>query len=179
MKIIKILKCFYVCILFVIAVCLLTFILVSNFNKNKYFELFGYSFFEVQSYSMYPELTKGDLIVVKKRDSSEYEVGMTVTYLRPTDTMTTTHKIVGIDGNLVTTKGINEETNKDCDLPIEKEYIIGEVIGIWTGFNNVKQFVTHPIGIIIIILSGFLFIEALDYLEVKCSKSKNSRKEQE
>ena len=145
------------------------------FSNKKYLDLFGYSVFEVQSYSMYPELTKGDLILVKKRDSSEYDVGMTVTYLRPTDKSTTTHKIVNIDGNIVTTKGINTETNNDCDVPFEIEYIIGEVVHVWTGYSEVKQFITHPIGIIIIILSNFLLIEGFSYLEIKLSnKEENS-----
>ena len=172
---VSIIKYTFISFLLLVIVLLTTIILSLAFSNKKYLDLFGYSVFEVQSYSMYPELTKGDLILVKKRDSSEYDVGMTVTYLRPTDKSTTTHKIVNIDGNIVTTKGINAETNNDCDVPFEIEYIIGEVVHVWTGYSEVKQFITHPIGIIIIILSNFLLIEGFSYLEIKLSnKEENS-----
>ena len=177
MKVIKAIKYAYISIALVIILGLLIVLLESTFSKKKYFDFLGYSVFEVQSYSMYPELSKGDLIVVKKRESSEYEVGMTVTYLRPADNTTTTHKIVSIDGNLVTTKGINENTNKDYDLPFDIENIVGEVVAVWTGYDEVKEFVTHPIGIIIVILTGLLFVEGLGFLESKFSKEETSRKD--
>ena len=70
MKLIKLIKCLFVGILLVVIVFLVSLILVASFSKKNYLEVFGYSFFEVKSYSMYPELEKGDLIVVKKRESS-------------------------------------------------------------------------------------------------------------
>lgn len=170
MKIIKLIKYIFVGLLAFVTIGLITIVIASTINEKKYLEVFGYSIFEVKSYSMYPELTKGDLIIVKKRDSSDYKVGMTITYLRPTDETTTTHKIVSIDGNLVTTKGINTETNKDNDLPFDIECIIGEVVTVWNGYGDFRQFVTHPIGIIIIILTGFLLIEGFSYLKIKFFK---------
>ena len=178
MKIIKFIKYSFFCILLLMLVVFATIVLTKVFSKNKYLEFFGYSAFEVQSYSMYPELSKGDLVIVKKRDSSEYEVGMVVTYLRPTDNTTTTHKIVSIDGNIVTTRGVNAETNQDNDLPFEIDCIIGEVVTVYSGYSDVKGFVTHPVGIIIIILTGFLFIETLNYLEKNFKDKETSRKEQ-
>ena len=71
-RLIKLIRYIYISVLVVIGVCLITFILASTLSKKNYLEVFGYSFFEVKSYSMYPELEKGDLIVVKKRESSEY-----------------------------------------------------------------------------------------------------------
>ena len=174
----SVLKYTFVGILLSITVLLMTIVCASAFSDKKYFDFFGYSVFEVQSYSMYPELTKGDLILVKKLNSSEYKIGMTVTYLRPSDNTTTTHKIVSIDGNLVTTKVIKDETNKECDLHFEIDNIVGEVVTVWTGYNDVKQFITHPIGIIITILSIFLLFEGFSYLELKFSQDKNSGKEQ-
>jgi signal peptidase len=169
MKVIKLIKYTFLFALLFVMICLITLSIATSSSKNKYLELFGYSFFEVKSYSMYPELSKGDLVIVKKRDSSEYKVGMIVTYLRPTDSTTTTHKIVSIDGNIVTTKGVNENTNKDCDLPFDIECIVGEVVTVWKDYSDVKDFIVHPIGIIIIVLTGFLVIEVFNYLEEKYS----------
>ena len=170
MKIIKIVKCIFISLLVFITIGLITLVIAVTTSGKQYSELFGYSVFEVKSCSMYPELNDGDLILVKKRDSSEYEVGMTITYLRPSDKTTTTHKIISIDGDLVITKGVNDATNKDCDLPFDIENVIGEVVAVWSGYGKIREFVTNPIGIIIIILTGFLFIECLSYLEIKFSK---------
>ena len=170
MKILKLFKYVYISVMSVIILVLVSFLLASLFSKKGYTEIFGYSFFEVQSYSMYPELDKGDLIVVKKRKSSEYKKDMVVTYWLPTDTIPTTHKIVSIENDTVITKGINPNTNNGNDLPFDIEYIIGEVVVVWSGYSNVKQFITNPVGIIIIILSGFLLIEGFNYIEDKYTK---------
>ena len=113
MKTIKVIKYLFVGIILFIMSILLFIILITAINENKNLGVFDYSAYEVKSNSMYPDLIEGDLIVVKKRDKSEYEVGMVVTYKRPTDKTTTTHKIVSIDGDIVTTKGINDLTNND------------------------------------------------------------------
>ena len=178
MRIIKIIKYGFFSVLSIIVMLLIAIIILGAVNKTKHFEVFGYSAFEVKSYSMYPKLNKGDLVIVKKRENSEYQVGMIVTYLRPSDTTTTTHQIISIDGNVVTTKGINEETNQDADLPFDIECIIGEVVVVCPRYGKVKDFVTNPLGIIIIILTGFLFVEGLSYLENIISKKETGGKEQ-
>ena len=145
MKVIKIIKYIYISIVSIIILFFITFLLATVFSNKGYTEVFGISFFEVKSYSMYPELTKGDLVVVKKRDKSYYEVGMVVTYITPNDKIPTTHKIVSIEGDTVITRGVNKETNNTDD----------------------------PIGIIIIVLSGFLFIEGFTLLEEKILKKES------
>lgn len=144
---------------------LVTLLISTLFNENRYAKVFGYSFFEVESYSMYPELTKGDLVVVKKRESFEYEVGMVVTYICPTDSIPTTHKIVQIDGNIITTRGINEVTNTSDDTPFDVKCIIGEVVTVWYGYSKTKDFITNPFGVLIILLTGFLLLEGFNLLE--------------
>jgi len=173
MRIAKILKFTYITIISIIILILGIFLLSSLFSKKDYPQVFGYSFFEVKSYSMYPELDKGDLVIVKKRDVSEYKVDMVVTYITPNDKIPTTHKIVKIEGNIITTRGINTETNNSDDKPFEVDYIIGEVVGVFRNYNNVRDFVTNPIGIVVILLTGFLFIEGINFLENKTSKKEN------
>ena len=46
----------------------------SLINKDSYTKAFGIALFEVESYSMYPDLDKGDLIIVKKRKPEKYQV---------------------------------------------------------------------------------------------------------
>lgn len=165
MKTIKIVKNIYLGLLSTVILLLVIFLLCSLFSKRGYTVMFGYSFFEVKSYSMYPELDKGDLVIVKKRAADEYEVGMIVTYMRENDDIPTTHKIVKIEGNVITTRGINEETNISDDEPFDVSNIIGEVTGVWRNYSNVRSFVTSPLGFIVIILLGFLIIEGFALLE--------------
>lgn len=178
MKTLKIIRYVYLGIIAVIILVLGLFLLSSAFNKKGYARVFGISVFEVQSYSMYPELDKGDLVVVKKRKAEKYEVGMTITYIRPGEKLPTTHKIVKIEGNIITTRGINPETNNSDDLPFDVSYIIGEVVTVWEDFDQTKDFIASPIGIIIILLWGFFFIEGFNYLE-EILKQKRIKKLQE
>ena len=165
MKIVRIIRNVYSGLLVTIIAFLGVFLVSSLFSKTDYTSVFGLSFFEVESYSMYPELTKGDLIVVKKLDPSEYEVGMTVTYIKDGEKTSTTHKIVKIEGNIITTRGINTETNNADDEPFDVSCIIGRVVSVWYGYGNVRNFVTNPMGIISILIIGFFIIEGFNYLE--------------
>lgn len=170
MKVVKVLKYIYFSSVLIVILFLGLFLLSSLFSKSGYAQVFGYSFFEVKSYSMYPELDKGDLVVVKKRSDEEYKVGMVITYKRPEDALPTTHKIVNVDGNIITTKGINATENTTEDDPFEVKYVIGEVVEVWEDYNKTREFITNPIGIIIIILFGFFVFEGIAFLEKEFSK---------
>ncbi|MBE6131035.1 MAG: signal peptidase I [Erysipelotrichaceae bacterium] len=164
-KIVRIIRNVYLGLLVTIITFLGVFLVSSLFSKTDYTSVFGLSFFEVESYSMYPELTKGDLVVVKKLDASEYEVDMVVTYIKEGEKTPTTHKIVKIEGNIITTRGVNTQTNNADDEPFDVSCIIGRVVSVWHGYGNVRNFVTNPLGIISILLIGFFIVEGFNYLE--------------
>ena len=166
-QIIKIIRYVYLGIISAVILFLGVFLISSLTSKTSYTKAFGLAFFEVQSYSMYPDLDKGDLIIVKSRKTNDYEVGMVVTYIKPGETIPTTHKIVKIDGDMITTRGI---ANDSDDLPFDGSYIIGEVIGVWSNYHKARDFITNPLGIIVVILIGFFFIEGFNYLENKYSE---------
>lgn len=162
LKIIKIIRYSYLGILSAIILFLGIFLVGSLINKDSYTKAFGIALFEVESYSMYPDLDKGDLIIVKKRKPEKYQVDKVVTYIKPNDIKPTTHKIVDINGNMITTRGI---ANDSDDEPFDVSCIIGEVIIVWGNYDKVRDFITNPLGIIIILLFGFVFIEGFNYLE--------------
>ena len=143
MKIVRLFRNIYIGGLIAIICFLSIFLISSLFSKTSYTKVFGYSFFEVKSYSMYPILDKGDLVVVKEHDN--YEVDMIITYLRDTDTIPTTHKIVKIDGNIITTRGINAETNNADDEPFDVSCVIGEVVYTWKSYGEIRSFITNPL----------------------------------
>ena len=101
---------------------------------------------------------------------------MVVTYILPTDKTPTTHKIVKIEGNTITTRGINEETNNTDDAPFDVSCIIGKVVTVWHGYGNIRNFVTNPMGIISILIIGFFIIEGFNYLENYFKEKEKNKK---
>lgn len=172
----KIFKYSITCIFGLMIVILSVFLLSSVFSKKDYNQFLGYSFFEVTSYSMYPELDKGDLVVVKKKDSDYYQEGMTVTYQVKEGTSPVTHKIVSRDGDIIITRGINSQTNNSDDDPFDVKYIIGEVVYVFDDYADFVGFIKNPIGLMILICIAWICFESLSYFE---SKIINKEKEKE
>ena len=139
-------------------------------NKDKPTTVFGIAFFEVASGSMEPEIYIGDLVVTRKIKEEDYQVGMTVTYLLPDTKTPVTHKIVKRDGNTITTRGINEQTNNTDDEPFDVTYIIGKKIAILPKYYKFVNFIKSPIGIIAFAIGGFLVIEGYFYIDKKIEK---------
>ena len=172
MKIIKLIRNIYLGVLLTL-IAVLGVILVSALcSKESYTKVFGYSLFEVQSYSMYPELSKGDLIVCKELDSGEYAVGMVVTYLRETDTIPTTHRIWNIDeeGKFITRGDAN---NSYDAVHITSEDIYGEVVlvipavGIAIGWLTDGGGYIYVAGILLIIGIGIYLLKSEDLSEIE------------
>ena len=157
--------------IFVLLILILSIFLLSRLvSKKSYSQVFGYSFFEVSSYSMYPELDKGDLVIVKQRDSEDYEVGMVVTYCVVEGTTPVTHKIVKREGDIITTRGVNTETNNTDDEPFDVKYIIGEVVDVYEDYGDFVSFIQNPLGLCIVIISCVILFEIFDFLEKKTVK---------
>lgn len=145
-------------------------------TKDNTSTIFGYSFYRVSTGSMIPDINPGDLVIVKAKD--EYEVGMDVTYRLTKDSTPVTHRIVSIDGDMITTEGINNDGAKDT--PFNKSLIIGEVVSIWSNFDGFVSFVTSPFGLILICAGMFGIVELFSYIDKlvnKSEKNKLSKKE--
>ena len=145
-------------------------------KKEEPAKLFGYYLYEVGSWSMYSEdvadgLSKGDLIFVKKRKKEDYQVGMVITYQLPEQTRSTTHKIIKVEGDIITTQGISDN-NTSPDTPFDKQYVIGEVKGVWRNYSGFMNFLQQPLGIITVLVGGFLVIEIVSLIEKKIIKKK-------
>lgn len=159
----------------VVMILILSVFIISRLvNKNNYSKVFGYSLFEVTSNSMYPYLEQGDLILVKERNKEEYLPEMVVTYQPTIGNTPITHKIIERNGDIITTKGINEETNKDNDEPFNVNQIIGEVVCVYKGYGKLEKFINNPIGIAIIFVGGLLIFEVIKFFERKLIKQENS-----
>ena len=118
MKILKIIKNIF---LDIVIVFLLIVITIGFLNKNKPIAVFNYYFFTVKTGSMQNALYPGDNIIAKKND--EYKVGDIVTYKKEKSYVT--HRIVKIDGDMITTKG---DANNSEDPSFDKKNILGKFV---------------------------------------------------
>ena len=124
-------------------------------NSNN---CFGYSFFSVLTNSMYGEIPKGSLIVVRQTDPQLLNTGDNITYIRDRTT-TVTHKIIEIHENYndsgargFKTMGINN-TKPDTGI-VYANNIIGVVSFCIPMLGSVLAYIADNVGIICILLGG-------------------------
>jgi signal peptidase len=102
--------------------------------------------------SMEPELSVGDLIIVKERDA--YEVGDVIVY--QDGRMSVAHRIVAMDEETVTAKGDANNTN---DSPITPAQIKGEVVTAVPLVGYLVNAVKTPLGTLCILVLAVLLLE--------------------
>ena len=99
-------------------------------DKNPEKDIFGFRVYNVVSASMEPEISKGDLVVVKVKSGTEVQSGDVVTYYPIGDNVTTvTHRVINTmmkDGQVyIQTKGDAVDT---ADPLITADDIVGVVV---------------------------------------------------
>ncbi len=177
-KAFKIIEIIFMSIMGVIILILGIFIVQRLINKDKPVSILGIHLYEVdRSGSMYnpgdpDSLEPGDLLFVTKQ--KKYVVGDVVTFQKEGAKTPTTHKIIHIDGSIITTKGINP--NNDPDAPFDEKYIIGKVVLVWHGYYKVKNVILSPYTIVIFVLLGIGGSVGLSALENKYIKKQEEKK---
>lgn len=128
-------------------------ILVRRFTDELQPSVFGWSWAVVISGSMEPEIMVNDLIVVHK--TGDYQVGDIVTYRDKSSVVT--HRVIEKSGGVYTTKG---DANNVQDMkPVEEKNIVGEVVYVIPGLGLFMDFLRSPMGLLLMVLTGFLLIE--------------------
>lgn len=151
-------------ILFVILLVYFVDILIYRvIYQDKLPRFFNYYVFNIVSGSMEDSIHVGDYIIVKK--TSDFKVGDIVTY--PKDDYYITHRIIAMNGDLVTTKG---DANNVSDAAINKEIILGKFL-----------FKSRVIGFLIkyrfVLISVLLLIYIVSYMVDNRNKDKDIKKE--
>lgn len=132
-------------------------------SKKDYFEVFGYSVFNVATGSMEPTIKQNDIVVVKMTD--QYKADDIITFKK--DGSYITHRIVAINENNIITKG---DANNANDLAIDKKAVLGKVIKIFESAGIWQKILTSPKVIIMIFLTLILFDFAFSYKGFKKEK---------
>lgn len=107
----------------------------------------------VQTGSMEPALSPGDLIVVRSLPAAEYKTGDVVTFINPADrSQTITHRVVDrADGpyrSVFTTQG---DANASADQPISENLIIGKQVASLPFLGRAVDFARTLPGLMLII----------------------------
>ncbi len=157
------------CMLLVVLILVIYGKCVLMFSDNKYPNYFGYTLFEVASGSMEPTLYIHDVILVKITKEN-LNKGDIIAFLNEKSIIT--HRIVFIDGDVITVKGDN---NNAIDSPIKREQVVGKIVKIFPKFGVWKKIVTEPKILVLIFVTLILFDFALSYNDN--DENKKSKKE--
>lgn len=120
----------------------------------------GYRLLSVQSESMVPRISKGDLVAVKNVPEQQLAVGDVITYTDPVDpALLITHRIVKLQlensGAEIVTKG---DANAAADLPISTAAVVGRVNKIIPAAGKAVDALRKPIVLALIVYLPALMI---------------------
>ena len=123
--------------------------------KNDYANLFGYTFFEVATASMYPTIEIGDVVIVKI--SKEVERNDIIVYTDGESIIT--HRLIENNDNELIAKG---DANNSEDKPINENMVLGKVIKIIPKLGTWRKVFTSTeiVGLILILITlfGIVFV---------------------
>lgn len=138
-------------VLLAIEVVLLLLLVISRINGGVP-TLFGHNMYVIVSPSMTPELEVGDMILSRVYDGGELKVGDVVQYVGKTgDTQgkIITHKIISIDGDVITTKGV---ANALPDAPITRSDVIGVMKYKFVVIDKIYAVISSTWGFLLLVL---------------------------
>jgi signal peptidase len=125
---------------------------------------FGTGVAVVLSGSMEPELSIDDLVLV--RQTNDYKLDDIVVFQDGRTLVV--HKIIKVDGNMVTTKGTANNTE---DSPIDVKYIKGEVVWSFPYIGAVVTLIKSPV-VTVAMLAASVYLLIKSYKNERCEEDK-------
>ena len=116
--------------------------------------------YSVQSGSMSPAISKGDLLVVSETPETELVHGDIVTYINPANRQQTiTHRIIETPSAENEYKFITKgDANQIFDKPLASEYIIGKQVCAVPYAGYALDVARHPAGLILLVYIPALLV---------------------
>lgn len=146
----KIINCFLNILLVMVTIMLIIgfyYIYQIKIEKNDYANLFGYTFFEVATASMSPNIEIGDVVIVEiTKDVKENDI---IVYKDEESIIT--HRLIKKTENELIAKG---DANNSEDKPIKEDMLLGRVINIIPRLGTWRKVFISPeiVGLIITLL---------------------------
>ncbi|WP_172840517.1 signal peptidase I [Virgibacillus phasianinus] len=164
----------------VILVSLLLITYQSIKNPERPPSLFGYQPFTVLSNSMDPYFNTGDMVIIKETSPANVSKGDVITFTDKTGKYIT-HRVIEIKNRnshpVFVTKGDNNNV-KDGEM-VTGDHIVGKQTILIPGAGYLVEFVSGPIGFILLILlplAGYIFLELFE--RAKKGKKRDKTREQ-
>jgi len=132
---------------------IIVFCIVMVFSSNSGNNFFGYSYYIVETGSMRPEFSEGDLIIVKTNFTiDEIQSGVDISFVREIDGKVVTHRVKSFEdtenGREYITYGINVPQGNDLDT-VNYNNIIGLRIATSESLGEVIMFLRSPSGMVV------------------------------
>lgn len=125
----------------------------AGLGRNQLPMPFGVGLATVESNSMQPSFGRGDLLVVG--EAAEPAVGDVVVYQDPTIGLVV-HRVVALDGDLVTTQG---DANNTADVPFDCSLIAGRVLAVVPALGLLVAALKTPAGVLVTLALALLLVE--------------------
>lgn len=152
----RILKIFSYCI-FGLVIALTVFVLVLRFLGETP-SVFGYSFYFVLTESMEPEISPGEMILGKRTDPEDLQVGDIVTYKGESGSFfgkIITHKIVEINDGIFITQGV---ANSIPDPAIHGSQILSKYVTTVPLAGRLFSVINSKLGFLFLIVTPLLLL---------------------
>lgn len=168
---------------------LFIFVSVLNASAGKVPSVLGYSFLQVQTGSMEPEFPIGTIIVAKKVDTKDLEVGDIISFYsteKDIQGKVNSHRIVKIEKNMggapvFTTKG--DANDSEDQLRVSSVSVIGKVVyNLGTVSGSVLSVLRNPKVIFFFIVLPLIFItfgEAVNLVTLVVNSKEEKEEEDE
>lgn len=145
-------------LLIILGISIYSFV-VLDIQGKEYCNIFGYSFFQIETGSMSDAIEIEDIIIIKLGNENINKDDI-ITFRQ--DNNLVTHRVVRIEDDKIITKGDN---NTSEDKPIKKEDILGKVEVIIPDVKIWKSVFKEPKVLISLAITTILFILVVSYKE--------------
>lgn len=127
----------------------------AGLARNQLPMPFGVGLATVESNSMVPTFARGDLLVVGASGKDDPAVGDVVVYRDPTIGLVV-HRVVAVDGDLVTTQG---DANNATDEPFDRSRVVGRVLLVIPMLGLLVGVLRTPLGVLALLAVTLLLAE--------------------
>lgn len=166
-------------ILIPILIINVTLIVKSYTNKDEVPKIGGFCPLIVLTGSMEPEISSGDLIIVKQVDGADVKENDVIAFFDPDGNGQSilTHRVVGItekDGQTAFyTKG--DANNTDDRLPVTEDKLVGSYKFRIRGMGNVAMFMQTTTGLIVCVVLPLILLVGYDIIRRRRFEKRNQQ----
>ena len=116
---------------------------------------FGWGLATVESGSMEPAFSKGDLLVVRAASGADVQVRDVVVYRAASGSLVV-HRVVAREGGTLTIQG---DANDSPDAPVDESQVLAVAVGRVPGAGAAVDALKSPAGVVVVVALALLLVE--------------------